>query len=192
MPRNIFLSFRPEFFRPILYDIKKYEYRKRFLKEEATAYLYLSYPVQEVIGIMNLGKAIMTEQIINNYKNEPLIYDRLSKNLDGGEKYIIPIISLTLFEKPIKKEELETNDKRFKVPHCYFNLENYPKTFDFLKSQKTLSTEFINDHSNIFDDNLGMTCAKMELTPEFQEKDKKYTNDNKYIHVKSGYINKER
>ena len=40
--KNIFLSFRPEFFRPILYDIKKYEYRKRFCDEPTCAYLYLS------------------------------------------------------------------------------------------------------------------------------------------------------
>ncbi|MEG1009585.1 MAG: hypothetical protein RSF67_07240, partial [Clostridia bacterium] len=60
MKRKIFLSFRPEFFRPIFYDIKKYEYRKRFCKEATTAYLYLSSPCQKVIGIMELGVPIMT------------------------------------------------------------------------------------------------------------------------------------
>ena len=34
--RKKFLSFRPEFFRPILYDIKKYKYRKRFCDEPTT------------------------------------------------------------------------------------------------------------------------------------------------------------
>lgn len=67
MKKPIFLSFRPEFFRPILYDIKKYEYRKRFCKEPTTAYLYLSAPIQEVIGIMELGVPIMTKDIINQY-----------------------------------------------------------------------------------------------------------------------------
>ena len=28
--KEIFLSFRPEYFKPLLYGIKKYEYRKRF------------------------------------------------------------------------------------------------------------------------------------------------------------------
>ena len=62
--KHIFLSFRPEFFRPILYDIKKYEYRKRFCDEPTCAYLYLSSPVKKVIGIMQLGKRIHMDQII--------------------------------------------------------------------------------------------------------------------------------
>ena len=190
--KNIFLSFRPEFFRPILYDIKKYEYRKRFLKEESIAYLYLSAPVQEVIGIMILGKAIMTEEIKETYKNRPLVYERLNKASAGKEKYIIPIISLKLFEKSVTKAELEVNDKKFNVPHCYFNLENYPKTFNFLKEQITMDAEFLNDHANVFENNLGMTCAEMELTKEFIEKDRKYINDIKYKHIKSGYINRRR
>lgn len=40
MKKTIFLSFRPEFFRPILYGIKMYEYRKRFCEKPTTAYLY--------------------------------------------------------------------------------------------------------------------------------------------------------
>lgn len=55
MKKQIFLSFKPNFFRPILYDIKKYEYRKRFCKEATTAYLYLSAPLQVVIGVMEMG-----------------------------------------------------------------------------------------------------------------------------------------
>ena len=38
--KEIFLSFRPEYFKPLLYGIKKYEYRKRFCDEETRAYLY--------------------------------------------------------------------------------------------------------------------------------------------------------
>ena len=84
MKKQIFLSFRPEFFRPILYGIKKYEYRKRFCKEAATAFLYLSAPIQEVIGIMELGVPIMTKDIITKYPSDSDIYERTKHCIDVG------------------------------------------------------------------------------------------------------------
>ena len=54
--KKIFLSFRPEYFEPLLYGIKKYEYRKRFCDEETIAYLYLSGKSRQVVGIVELGK----------------------------------------------------------------------------------------------------------------------------------------
>lgn len=72
MKRKIFLSFRPEFFRPILYGIKKYEYRKRFCKESVTAYLYLSTPVKEIIGIIELGQPLIIKEIISDIDKKTL------------------------------------------------------------------------------------------------------------------------
>ena len=48
--KEIFLSFRPEYFKPLLYGIKKYKYRKRFCNEETKAYLYLSGKVKKQDG----------------------------------------------------------------------------------------------------------------------------------------------
>ena len=56
--KEIFLSFRPEYFKPLLYGIKKYEYRKRFCDEETRAYLYLSGKSRQVVGVMELGRPI--------------------------------------------------------------------------------------------------------------------------------------
>lgn len=50
--KEIFLSFRPEYFKPILYGLKMYEYRKRFCDEETKAYLYLSGKKRIVIGVI--------------------------------------------------------------------------------------------------------------------------------------------
>lgn len=66
--KEIFLSFSPEYFKPLLYDIKKYEYRKRFIDEETKAYLYLSGKSRQVIGVMELGKLIRLHFFLNCQK----------------------------------------------------------------------------------------------------------------------------
>ena len=65
--KEIFLSFRPEYYKPLLYGIKKYEYRKRFCDEKTKAYLYLSGKVRQVIGIMELGKPIRLDLTRDDY-----------------------------------------------------------------------------------------------------------------------------
>lgn len=189
--RKIFLSFRPEFFRPILYDIKKYEYRKRFCDEPTTAYLYLSSPIRKVIGIMELGKALHMDEIVSNYNKESAVYSRIIKCIEGGEKYAVPIESLQLFKKPISIEKIKEIKNDFSVPQCYLNLENFKNVLDFLEKQPLLDIEFYNKHDIIYEDNLAMTCKEMELTDEFILKDEKYLNDEKYDIVECGYINKK-
>lgn len=189
--RKIFLSFRPEFFRPILYDIKKYEYRKRFCDEPTTAYLYLSSPIRKVIGIMELGKALHMDEIILNYRKDSDVYRRITQCLNGGEKYAIPIESFQLFKKPISIDKIKEIQSNFFVPQCYLNLENYLDVLEYLESQEKYEIEFFNKHDKIYVDNLAMTCKDMELTDEFIEKDIEYLKNSKYSIVECGYINRK-
>ena len=71
--KEILLSFKVEYFRPLLYGIKKYEYRKRFCDEETKAYLYLSGKSRQVIGILELGKPIRLDLTRNNYLEHNII-----------------------------------------------------------------------------------------------------------------------
>lgn len=186
----IFLSFRPEFFRPILYDIKKYEYRKRFCDEPTTAYLYLSSPVRKVIGIMELGKPLHIDEIVLNYGKNADVYRRLNDCLNVGEKYAIPIESFQLFKTPISIDKIKEIEPNFFVPQCYLNLENYNNVLSYLKNQDMYDIEFFNKHDKIYEDNLAMTCKEMELTDEFIKKDMEYLNNSKYDIIECGYINK--
>ena len=189
--KKIFLSFRPEFFRPILYDIKKYEYRKRFCSEPTTAYLYLSSPVKKVIGIMELGKAIHMDKIIVEYNKDSDIYNRLNKCLEKGEKFAIPIESFQLFKNPIPIEKIKEIKNDFSVPRCYLNIEKHKKVLKFLKNQPMFEIEFYNNHNTIYENNLAMICKEIELTDEFVEKDQKYLMNKKYDIVECGYINRK-
>ncbi|MEG1647987.1 MAG: hypothetical protein RRY16_02885 [Bacilli bacterium] len=190
MKRKIFLSFRPEFFRPIFYDIKKYEYRKRFCKEATTAYLYLSSPCQKVIGIMELGVPIMTEEIINAHLDNSILKNRINHCIENGEKFAIPIESFRLFKNPIPISKLKEIDEKFSVPQCYLNIEKYKKIFEYINKQELYDNEFVNTHEDIYTNNFGMSCLEMEQTSEFKEKDKIYINDDKYNIVDCGYLTK--
>lgn len=184
MRKSIFLSFRPEFFRPILYGIKKYEYRKRFCKESVIAYLYLSSPVQEVVGIMELEKPLISEELEKRYSNDSVVHTRIQRAISNGEHYIIPISSLTLFETPVPIRKLKEINPNFSVPQCYCNLENQNDIFEYLKKQKLLDTEFCNKHSKIYEENLCVLCSEMEEMKEYKEKDVKYRSNPKYNKIK--------
>lgn len=188
MKKEIFLSFRPEFFRPILYNIKKYEYRKRFCNEPTKAYLYLSAPVQEVIGIIELGKPLITTDKINDYEKGTIIYNRINHCIEVGEKFAIPIESLQLFKNPISIQKLKEIDNNFNVPQCYLNIKNFSKIYEYLNCQEMYEKEFINSHSKLYEDNFCMTCKEMEETEEFEIKDSEYISNDKYDIIKAGYI----
>ena len=190
MKREIFLSFKPNFFRPILYGIKKYEYRKRFCKEATTAYLYLSAPIQEVVGILELGIPIITNEIIKKYSTDTVIHKKIQRCIDNGEIFAIPIISLQLYKQPIHISKIKQLDKSFHIPQCYLNICNYKEIYNYLKSQEMYDIEFFNDHSEIYVDNFGSTCKEMELTSEFNNLDKIYTQEDKYKNIKCGYLTK--
>ena len=184
MKKPIFLSFRPEFFKPILYGMKKYEYRKRFSKEETTAFLYLSSPIQQVVGIIEFGKPLYAEELLKLYGNKTDTHKRLLRCLQNKEHCVVPIESLQLFKEPISMKELKDIDSNFKAPRSYYNLENFLDIFEFLKSRELYEIEFYNDHSKVFEDNIGMLCIEMEKTTEYKEKDKVFRSNPKYKKIK--------
>lgn len=54
--RTVLLSLKPEVFQNVQSGKKIYEHRKVFPDEPVIAYIYISRPVQELAGVMYLGK----------------------------------------------------------------------------------------------------------------------------------------
>lgn len=185
---KIFLSFMPNYFRPILYGMKKYEYRKRFKNEPVKAFLYLSSPVQEVVGILELEKPLLNSDLLKKLDKNIPAYQRINKNILDGEKYSIPIKSLQLYKTPISLKELKEVSSEFFIPHSYLNIENHPKILEILENRPLYEKEFIHNHSDLYLENLGMSCKEMESTKDFFDLDEKYTKDKKYNIIKAGYL----
>lgn len=169
--KEIFLSFRPEFFKPILYGMKKYEYRKRFCNEETRAYLYLSGNKQMVIGIMELGVPIRLDKTLSDYKEYPLTFKRVNSYVLNREICAIPIKSLTLFKEPIKLSEIKGIIPDFRPPRMYYIVNDNTKLKSILSKRELRDIEFIHGHDSIYYDNLAMSVKEMVETPKFKRID---------------------
>ena len=191
MARQLFLSFRPEYFRPLLYNIKKYEYRKKFCTEPATAFLYLSSPLQEVVGIVEFGTPMKLQELLSHYQENTAVHNRILCGLGMGDRLAIPILSLQLYRQPITLAKIQQEDPKFHVPQSYLDMEKKTRLRDFLLGQPMYDLEFQNSHSSLYEENLGYSCREMELFEEFEEKDRIYRSDPKYDSIRSGYLTRK-
>lgn len=153
--KEIFLSFHPRAYQPLYDGIKMYEYRKRFCMEETKAYLYLSGNVRKVIGVMMLGIPIRLDLTRNDYHAYPDTLKRVDEYLALGDKFAIPIKSLSLFKEPIPLEELRNLIPGFNPPRMYYILNEETSLFKILKSRELDEPLFVHKHEKIHYDNLG-------------------------------------
>ena len=189
MKKNIILSFHPDYFRPILYGIKKYEYRKSFCKEPVRAYLYLTSPVSEFIGILELGLAHHPVDIKSTFFEDHNINKRMDTCIENKERAIVPIESFQMFKMPISLSKIKNNGIDFTVPRAFTYIDN-KEILIYLESQETYEKEFFHSHENIYKDNIGVMCSEMEKLDEFIQKDNKFMNSDRANLIKSQYVNK--
>ena len=165
--KEIFLSFKPKYFKPLLYGMKKYEYRKRFCNEDVRAYLYLSDSKKEVIGYMDLLKPLRIDCIKDSLHAYPDTLKRVEHYIQKRDIYAIPIKNLVLFKKPLTLAEIRKIIPNFMPPQMYYILENNLGLKDLLKKQELDYKVFEHNHSDIYYDNLAMSVQDMEETEEF-------------------------
>ena len=172
--KDVFLSFRPEYFEPILYGMKKYEYRKRFCNEETRAYLYLSGKERIVVGIMELGIPIRIDKTRDNYLDYPETLKRVDEYIVSRDVNAIPIKSLALYEEPISLEEIRQVIGGFMPPQMYYVLDNFPELKELLDKRKLKRKLFVHNHDGIYYDNLALSVDKMTKTKEFLHAKNRY------------------
>ena len=181
--KKIFLSFRPEYFKPLLYGIKKYEYRKRFCDEETKAYLYLSGKSRQVVGIMELGKPIRLDITRDDYLNYPDTLKRVDEYISSKDINAVPIKSLALFKNPINLEDIRKEIPNFMPPQMYFVLDNHPKLKQILENQPINENLFFHKHDCIYYDNLAKSVRELKKTEEYMNLEKKNTNNNAFLNI---------
>lgn len=182
--KEIFLSFRPEYFKPLLYGIKKYEYRKRFCNEETKAYLYLSGKSRQVIGVLELGKTIRLDITRENYLNHPKTLKRVDEYILNKDINAVPIKSLALFENPISLDEIRKKIPNFMPPQMYFVLDNHPELKLLLEHQPLNKKLFIHEHNSIYYDNLAMSISELEKTEEFKKLHSLHEGNEDFANIK--------
>lgn len=177
---EIILSFRPEYFKPILYGFKKYEYRKRFSKKRVKAYLYLSLPIQAIIGYMELLEPISLCETLSLYDDSSEEYSRIMNMMAECNTLAIPIKSLSLFEKPISLKEIQERQLEFKPPMSYAYLKNYSELNSLITDRLVSKDIVLHEHRQIYDHDIGRSCPEMCSLTAYQNIDLKIQNDEHY------------
>lgn len=175
--KEIFLSFNYKYFKPLLFGIKKYEYRKRFCNEETKAYLYLSGKPKYIIGVMELGKPIRLDYTRDNYLDYPDTLKRVDEYILNRDINAIPIKSLALFKNPMSIDDIRKQIPGFMPPQMYYNLDNMPKLKILLNRLELGDKLFIHKHDHIYYDNLAKSISELEKTDKFKNLNKNNINE---------------
>lgn len=165
--KKLFLSFRTEYFEPLLFGLKKYEYRKRFCDEATIAYLYLSGKAKQVVGIIELGKPIKLDETRNNYLDYPETLKRVDQYIASNDINAIPIKSLTLFKEPLSLVDIRKAIPSFMPPQMYYVLDNHLELKALLEKQEIGKKIFVHDHNGIYYDNLAKSIKEIKQSAEF-------------------------
>ena len=154
--KNILLSMQPFWTEQIMSGTKIYEYRNKFANEPLIAYLYVSKPVQEISGIIKLGRRELVSDWYEQYKNDDVVRARIEEYQDRKNKYAMPVLSYQR-TTGIKLETILQEHPDFLIPQSYYYLDELP-LFDLIKSRLVpIEEERINDFSKALPDEV---CRK--------------------------------
>lgn len=122
--RTLLLSLKPEVFEKILSGEKIYEHRRVFPSESVKAYIYVSRPIQALVGILYLDNKINIEDWKEKYK-----YDQEAQlRIDEYLKQHKVAMEITEFQNTnaIPLNKIKEVFPNFVIPQMYYYLENLP------------------------------------------------------------------
>lgn len=139
---NILISLEKQYFDQIKQGIKKYEYRRKFVKVPCTAFLYISNPEMAIMGYMDLEKPyIDNPQALGEFAENQVkgIGKEIEEYMEGLDVGYASAIK-TLYEiEPVPLDFLRQNFEGFTAPQGYIILDRKPDLLKFLKSQQVIN-----------------------------------------------------
>lgn len=123
--RTILLSMQPFGVEQIMSGNKIYEYRKKFTKEEVRAYLYVSKPVQEITGILTLGRRELLSDWRDTYMDDTEVVQRINEYISRNNKYAMPVLSFQRISG-IELNNIQKVFPDFIIPQSYYYLDELP------------------------------------------------------------------
>ncbi|MGV3209729.1 hypothetical protein ACEE12_05215 [Streptococcus suis] len=148
--RTLLLSLKPEVFNSVLTGEKIYEHRRVLPEGPIKAYVYVSRPVQAIMGILYLDNKVQIETWKTKYKYDLVAIKRIDKYL---EKYKV-VMEIRKFENTnsISLEEIKREFPNFLIPQMYYYLDDLP-LLQYLEKNLKLSGEVIeHNFENIASD----------------------------------------
>ena len=152
--KEILLSFKPNIFELIRSGKKIFEYRKNFPDGKVRAYMYVSKPVQQIVGYVDLDNRIDLIEWENKYSKYKEVSRRIDEYRSRNNKYVMPIMTFQMTSS-ISLEQIRKNISKFVIPQSYYYLSTFPELNEFVHNNIIEYEEKIhNDFSVINQDDI--------------------------------------
>lgn len=149
--RTMLLSLKPEIFDLIRDGKKIFEYRHQFYTDPINAYLYISKPIQKIIGYIEFDKRINLQDWKDKYKNNIEVSNRIDDYISRNYKYAMPINKFRMTTE-ISLIDLKNNLNKFIIPESYYYLDNFIDLNNYIKNNIKFTGEVVENNFNKIDE----------------------------------------
>lgn len=152
--RTLLLSLKPEVFEKVLSGEKIYEHRRVFPDEPVTAYIYVSRPVQALMGVLYLDNKTQIVDWKVKYKDDP----EAQKRIDAYLEHHKVVMEIRKFQNTtsIPLKEIKEVFPKFLIPQMYYYIEDSPLLEYLEKNLKPIGNPIWHTFDNITSD---MICV---------------------------------
>ncbi len=147
---TMLLSLKPEIFDLIRNGKKIFEYRHQFYTEPINAYLYISKPVQKIVGYIEFDKRIILQDWKEKYENDIEVSNRIDDYISRNYKYAMPINKFRMTTE-IPLSDLKNNLNKFIIPESYYYLDNFIDLDNYIKSNIKFTGEVVENNFQVID-----------------------------------------
>lgn len=151
------LSLKLEIFELIRSGKKIFEYRHQFFTEPIGAYLYISKPIQKIVGYIEFDKRIELKDWKNKYKDNIEVSKRIDDYISRNYKYAMPINKFKMTTE-IPLNDLRKDLEKFIIPESYYYLDNFIELKEYIEKNIDFTNEVVeNNFQLVTDENI---CRK--------------------------------
>jgi len=155
--RTMLLSLKPDIFELIRNGKKIFEYRHQFYNEPVGAYLYISKPIQKIVGYIEFDKRIELKDWKNKYKDNLEVSKRIDDYISRNYKYAMPINKFKMTTE-IALNDLRKDLDKFIIPESYYYLDNFIELKEYIDKNIEFTNEVVeHDFQIIYDEDI---CRK--------------------------------
>lgn len=149
--RTMLLSLKPEIFELIRSGKKIFEYRHQFYTEPIGAYLYISKPIQKIVGYIEFDKRIELKDWKDKYKDNIEVRKRIDDYISRNYKYAMPINKFKMTTE-ISLSDLKNNLEKFIIPESYYYLDNFIELKEYIEKNIDFTDEVIENNFQVVSD----------------------------------------
>lgn len=148
---TMLLSLKLEIFDLIRNGKKIFEYRHQFYDGPINAYLYISKPIQKIVGYIEFNKRINLQDWKEKYKNNVEVSSRIEDYISRNYRYAMPINKFKMTTE-IPLIDLRSNLEKFIIPESYYYLDNFTDLDKYIKSNIEFTGEIVNNNFKVIDE----------------------------------------